>query len=143
MLTGVIYCNADTHLAYIFRSLTCQSFSLCVITCIYFPKIRSRLLGVECLCLQWADLSRILDPLIRGRHYYSCRTISSQALLSYLSCDCWSIVENADVHSNGFITVLLCRRMLPPAKEGGQGECTVICDHFHKACCIGLLFLNI
>ena len=44
---------------------------------------------------------------------------------------------------NGFITVLLCRRMMPPAKEGGQGECTVICDHFHKACCIGLLFLNI
>ena len=26
---------------------------------------------------------------------------------------------------SGFITVLLCRRMLPPAKEGGQGECTV------------------
>ena len=68
VLTGVIYCNADTHLAYIFRSLTCQSFSLCVITCIYFPKIRSRLIGVECLCLQWADLSRVLDPLIRDRH---------------------------------------------------------------------------
>ena len=27
---------------------------------------------------------------------------------------------------SGFIAVLLCRRMPSPAKEGGQGECTVI-----------------
>ena len=49
----------------------------------------------------------------------SSRTISSQALLSYLSCDCWTIVEYVDIHSKWFYNGVAVSPYAAASQGGG------------------------